>query len=225
MAENRRGRGQRSYYLSRGQLVILALGFAVTSSVVFFLGMLVGQGIEERKLQQKGSNDPVTKIPFPVSPGGARLSGGSQGEQEMTFYETLSKSPQPAKKKVLKEKQVVLPVKKIAKVKATPRLAEKKKSSKVKENQRRSRLSTSRKGSVLWSVQVKAFTRRGDAQILANKLKGKGYDAYLVTITIKGRTWYRVRVGQLATQAQAKTLLERLKRREKFAKAIITRGR
>lgn len=224
MAENRRARGQRSYYMSRGQLVILALGFTVTSSIVFFLGMIVGQGIEERKLLQKGSNEPVTKIPLQASPEGARLSGRSQDEQEMTFYETLSKSPQPAKKKVRKKRQAIATVKKIAKAETPPRSEEKKKPSKVK-GARIGVSPSAKRGAVNWSVQVKAFTRRGDAQILANRLKGKGYDAYMVAITIRGRTWYRVRVGQLATQGQAKTLLERLKRREKFTKAIITRGR
>ena len=165
--------------MSRGQLVILALGFTVTSSIVFFLGMLVGQGIEERKLLQKGSNEPVMKIPLGTSPKGARLSARSQDQQEMTFYETLSKSPQPAKKKVRKKKQVVAPVKKLSKAETPARSAEKKKPTKVKGVRRGASLSAKRRA-VVWSVQVKAFTRRGDAQILANRLKGKGYDAYMV---------------------------------------------
>jgi len=76
----------------------------------------------------------------------------------------------------------------------------------------------------VWSVQVKAYARQRDANALAKRLKDKEYDAYVVSIQIKGRTWYRVRVGRLATQRDAQGLLLKLKRKEKYTRAIITRG-
>ncbi len=225
MAENRRARRQRSYYFSRGQLVILTGGFTVTCAIVFFLGIFVGQGIEERKLFLKRSDGPVTKIPLQALPKGPSLATKAPADQEMTFYDTLTKRPPPAKGKIRKTKKGVQPVqrrKKIVKPEIPLRPDKSKKPTSLRKPQKRVSLSAQRKGTG-WAVQIKAFTRRGDARILANKLKDKGYDAYLISITIKGRTWYRVRVGHLATQSQAQLLLERLKRREKYTKAIITR--
>lgn len=73
-----------------------------------------------------------------------------------------------------------------------------------------------------WAVQVNAFPDEAEAITLANTLANKGYDAYVVPTNIKGRDWYRVRVGRLATQEEAKTLQETLKKRENFTKSITT---
>jgi len=58
MAENWKERGQHLYYFSRGQLAVLAAGFTVASVVIFFLGVLIGQGIEERKILKKKNPQP-----------------------------------------------------------------------------------------------------------------------------------------------------------------------
>ena len=42
---------------------------------------------------------------------------------------------------------------------------------------------------------------------------------------VKGRTWYRVWVGHLASQDEAKQLLLTLKEKEKYRKAFITSER
>src|SRR3989338_1061525 len=87
MAENRKGRGQGLYYWTRGQLLVLAVGITITSTVVFLLGILIGQGIEERKLLKK--EEPLIKIPAqPLSPGAGTTTAG---KEEMTFYEELAK--------------------------------------------------------------------------------------------------------------------------------------
>jgi len=225
MAENRRARRPRSYYFSRGQLAILTVGFTVTCAIIFFLGIFIGQGIEERKLLQKGSDEAVTKIPLRALPGEARRTTETPADQEMTFYDTLTKRPPSAKGKTRKREKRVQSAqrkKKIAKAEVPLRSVKRKKPTLTKTPQKKSSLSSQTKGTI-WSVQVKAYTRRGDARILANKLKDKGYDAYVISITIKGRSWHRVRVGHLATQSRAKLLLERIKKQEKYTKAIITR--
>ncbi len=222
MADFRKATDSGSYYLSRGQLGILAVGFTVTCSIVFFLGMLVGQGIEEKKLLQRGGDEPITKIPLTAFPGGPSTTKGTSPDQEMTFYDILTKSPTPAPEKASKKKEQGVPKKKVAKAKVTPAPAKPSQRAPVKTPAKRASVSAKR-GTTIWSVQVKALTRRGDAQVLTNRLKDKGYKAYLVSIVIKGRTWYRVRVGRLATQKEAKALLERLEKRERFTQAIIAK--
>ena len=226
MAENRRSRSQGFYYFSRGQLVILAVGFTVTCTITFFLGMLIGQGIEERKLLKREGPGPVVKIPTRPPRRGSSSARATPQDQEMTFYDTLTKAPPRAKARPEKKAQVSQ-LKKQAAKQAKARVARptvKEKEPTTRKRTERTAKATTQPEKSVWSVQVKAFARQRDASNLAKRLKDKGYDAYVVPIKIKGRTWYRVRVGHLATQRDAQGLLLKLKRKEKYTRAIITRG-
>ena len=246
MAENRRGKGRGLYYSSRAQLAVLAGGFAVTSVIVFFLGILIGQGIEENKIL-KEKEVPLVKIP--VQPLARGLKPGAADKEEMTFYDTLAKAPtgakappgKPAKKikpPAKAPKPAIKETKPAAKERATVsrrRVQEKagpekaaslpdvKKKSpalkKAKAKGVKARTET-RKGA--WTVQVNAYPDQRRAKVLAKRLKEKGYDAYVVSTKIKGRTWYRVRVGRLATQEQAKELQKTLKRKENITQSFTT---
>lgn len=55
-------------------------------------------------------------------------------------------------------------------------------------------------------VQVAACESLEYAQYLVEKYTARGYSAYLTTATIDGQTYYRVRVGGLATLQEAKEL-------------------
>ena len=59
-----------------------------------------------------------------------------------------------------------------------------------------------------------------DAQKLVERLKEKGYDAYMVVSNIKGRTWHRVRVGRFATRDEAKKAQEELQTKENLTKTV-----
>ena len=256
MAENRKGRGQGLYYWTRGQLLILAVWFTVTSVVIFFLGILIGQGVEERKLLKK--EEPLIKIPVqPLSEGSA--APGTPGKEEMTFYRELAKEApsgapatrvEPAKESRPAEKTVkplgketkpsvqeekVAVAEKVAKVKPIEKAKEKtapEKTVPIAEVKKETatpkppqtegtKTGTEARGKV-WAVQVNAYPLERDAKSLAKKLKDKGYDAYVVPTNIKGKDWYRVRVGRLGTQEEAKALQEKLKTRENFTKSITT---
>lgn len=80
MAENQKSSKGSYFYLSRGQLLILAVAFILASAIFFFLGILIGQRIEERKLLHR--QEPAVKIPLQPD-----LNGK---EEEMTFYDTLT---------------------------------------------------------------------------------------------------------------------------------------
>ena len=76
MAENRRNRDKR-FYFSRGQLVLIGGAFTLSSLVIFLLGIIVGRGIEERKMARP--EEPLIKIPVkPSSQGGVRHQGDRQ---------------------------------------------------------------------------------------------------------------------------------------------------
>ncbi|TAK08263.1 hypothetical protein EPO44_02870, partial [bacterium] len=75
----------------------------------------------------------------------------------------------------------------------------------------------------VWAVQVSAFPDERISSNLVKRLASQGYDAYIVRANIKGQTWYRVRVGRLATREQAKELQETLKTNKDLTKAFIVR--
>jgi general secretion pathway protein D len=73
----------------------------------------------------------------------------------------------------------------------------------------------------LWAVQVAAVTGRKDAEAIADTLRKKGYDAYVVTIQLGEKTWHRVRVGQLADTKAASELKNTLVSATPFKQAYV----
>ena len=73
-------------YFSRTQLVTLTVLFGIASVVIFFLGILIGQSIEERKLLQR--EEELVKVP---------VNSDAKKEEVLTFYDTLTKPKPPEK--------------------------------------------------------------------------------------------------------------------------------
>ena len=74
---------------------------------------------------------------------------------------------------------------------------------------------SSRRGP-LWTVQVASLNQTRDAEGIAGKLKGKGYDAYVVAAEVKSKIWHRVRVGQGVDLSEAFELRDETQRPEKI---------
>jgi cell division septation protein DedD len=75
-----------------------------------------------------------------------------------------------------------------------------------------------------FAVQVYSFKDQQRADIAVNNLKKDGYKAYIEISDLgeKG-TWYRVRIGGLANEVEAKALLETI--RKSFNSGIIVKPR
>lgn len=219
MADNRREKDKR-FYFSRGQLVILAFGFAVASVIIFFLGMLTGKGIEERKFVK--AEEPLVKIPAGSARPGSASAPGGQAREELTFYDTLTKTPEPAAKEAEKEPKRPEKTAK-AEIKET-KPAEKAPEKPVEQavavpDTTASAASAPDKP---WSVQVNAFPDQRSARIWVDRLNNKGYNAYMVEANIRGRTWHRVRVGHYATREEAEKVEDMLQKKEKLTAAFAT---
>ena len=64
-----------------------------------------------------------------------------------------------------------------------------------------------------YTVQVAAFKKKADADVLVKKLKGQGYDAYRTLTKIEGKgIWFRVRVGKYRSRAEARSTVSKLKK-------------
>lgn len=80
------------------------------------------------------------------------------------------------------------------------------------------------KSSGPFAIQVGAFGSSEAAEGLANRLTGKGYDAYVTPGAGGGQTRWRVRVGPLADKASADSLAARLKKNEKLPTWILDKA-
>jgi len=72
-----------------------------------------------------------------------------------------------------------------------------------------------------FTVQVASYPDEAEAQKHASDLKDKGYSAFYVPANIKGKTFYRVSVGQFATQKEAQSYRSEFIGKAKVGSAIV----
>ena len=216
MAENRRGKENR-YYYSRGQMVLLGAAFTSAAVVIFFLGMFVGKGVEERKILKK--EEPLVKIP--VKPEGAPSGAAAPKKDEITFNGPEAKLPAPS---VAEEKTKEKPTEKIAVVEAPAPKAVEKKVEKIAAEPapKKSESAGADAGDPgkVWRAQVNAFPDERSAILLVDRLKNKGYNAYVSDVQNRGKTWYRVSVGRYDSREQAEKTADALRTKENHSKAF-----
>ena len=230
MAENRRGKENR-FYFSRGQMVLLGAAFTLATVVIFFLGIFVGKSIEERKLLKK--EEPLVKIP--VKPGSAEPSAApappSQPRDEITFNDSLSgvanslaaaeENSRATKlvEKVAKPEPKVKTV--VAKTEAPAiRMAEKKVAVEDVPKKQGTTSAESKEPGKTWRAQVNAFPDERSAQQIVDRLKNKGYNAYVTEVQNKDKTWFRVSVGKFGSRDDADKMVETLRTKESYPKAF-----
>ncbi|MGN6719124.1 MAG: SPOR domain-containing protein, partial [Candidatus Binatia bacterium] len=72
-----------------------------------------------------------------------------------------------------------------------------------------------------WSVQISAAPTKNVADKLAQQLKAKGYDGYIVEANVKGQTYYRVRVGRFPKREEAESTRQSLTLDKNYEQAFI----
>jgi cell division septation protein DedD len=236
MAENRRGKEQR-FYFSRAQLVLLGAAFVLASIIIFFLGVFVGKGIEERRIVK--NEEPSIKIPVrPSSQGSSSGAQAAQVKEELTFYETLPKSAAPSA--VDDKPNEIQPPEKVAKLNVkgdkppakeaappAPKRLEKKvekpalQAEAPQKNQLADPVERHENGKN-WTVQVNAVPDERAAKVWVDRLRSKGYNAYMTEVNDKGKLWYRVRVGRYGTREEADKMVDSLKTKENLAAVFAT---
>lgn len=226
MAENRRGKDNR-FYFSRGQMVLLGASFTFAALIIFVLGVFVGQGIESRKLVKK--EEPLVKIP--VKPGASESSAAPapQAKNEITFNESLSKRG-TALAAAEEKPRAVKPPEKVARaetkeapapVRASTNRVEKSAPapSAAKKPEAAANADAKDPGQA-WRAQVNALPEENSAKLIVDRLKNKGYNAYVTAVENRGKTWYRVNVGKFGSRDEAEKMAEVLRSKENFPKAF-----
>jgi cell division protein FtsN len=194
--------------------MILA-GVVLGAVAVFSLGVMVGQRVTESvpSLGEPPPSVPMETLVPPADPapekravaeGTSTLSG-----DKLTFFDTLSGEKASSPPSLPKSP----PPKPVAKAKPAPKPA-------PPPAARPPAASPTEKVSALlgggpWYVQVASTTSRQGASDLVTRLKKKGIKASSTPVTLKGKQWYRVRIGSFpdknsANQAR-KILKEQLK--------------
>jgi len=228
MAENRRGKENR-FYFSRGQMFMLGAAFTLAAVIIFFLGMFVGAEIEARKIAKK--EEPLVKIPLKV---GKETAGNpAQAKEEISFNaapsesggasapaEEKSKAPGRAEKPAAgNAREVKAPARSETVAARTQQTAELKapapEASKTQENGE-----TVKEQNRIWRAQVNAYPDERSAKQIVDRLKNKGYNAYVTEVQNKGKTWFRVSVGKYGSREEAEKTVEILKAKENFPKAF-----
>jgi cell division septation protein DedD len=75
-----------------------------------------------------------------------------------------------------------------------------------------------------WTVQVLATTDRQFAAESMQRLKLKGYEAFVTEALVRGHIWHRVRVGNLSTRQAAESLRDELASQERIHEPFIARN-
>jgi cell division septation protein DedD len=234
MAENRRGKENRVYF-SRGQLVLLGAAFTLGSIIIFLLGIFVGQTVEERKLLK--NDEPLVKIP--VKPG-AQASGSATAplppKDEITFDESATKGSnaalaadeqpknlKPAEKvaAAAEIKEKAAPIKADAPaVKTTKKAVDKPVTVADPPKKIETASAEPKESNRPWRAQVNAFPDERSAQQIVDRLKNKGYNAYVAEVQNKGKTWFRVNVGRYSSRDEADKMVDVLRTKENYPKAF-----
>jgi len=213
MAENRRGKENR-FYFSRGQMILLGGAFVMASTVIFFLGMFIGKSIEERKIAKH--EEPLVRVP--VKP----ESAVGQKRDDITFNQVESKAPIAAE--VQENSPPEIPPQKIVKVEAPAPKPEKRAEKIATEGAPKKSEASTKADAVdqgkIWRAQVNAFPDERSAKLLVDRLKNKGYNAYVSEVPNRGRTWYRVSVGRYNSRDEAEKIVETLKTKENYPQAF-----
>ena len=228
MAENRRGKENRFYY-SRGQMVLLGAAFTTAALIVFVLGVFVGKGIESRKLIKK--EEPLVKIPIKPTAPESSATPAAPAKDEITFNESLPKEAvaapaeknrpanPPEKVAKIEAKEVAAPAKNPpAPLKSNEKPAEK--SAPVEETAKNAEAAETADHGKTWRAQVNAFPDERSAKQIVDRLKNKGYNAYVTEVQNRGKTWYRVSVGKYNSRDEADKMVELLRTKENYPKAF-----
>lgn len=228
MAENRRGKENR-FYFSRAQMVLLGAGFTLAAAIIFVLGLFVGKSIEARKLVKK--EEPLVRIP--VKPGTPQPGGASaaQARDEITFNDSPAKAAAPAaaqeksaeakriekdapeekKQEIAKPAARTVKASETKEVKSSPSDGDAKKAESAPEQKDQNKV---------WRAQVNAFPDERSAKQIVDRLKNKGYNAYVTEVQNRGKSWFRVSVGRYNSREEADKMVEVLRSKENFPKAF-----
>ena len=229
--------GFHEIQLNGKQLVFLFMAATVVSVVIFLCGVLVGRGVRAERAASvtegnvvaiEPAGQPVT-APAPSAGTDPTAATAPPTVDELTYYNRLEKQAPPADDlkaqppAAPQQPPVAAPLPP-AVAKAAPPVERPAPKAPVKEvaPKEAAALAPGPPAGDGYVIQVAAMKERGDADAMARRLSGKGYQAFVMAPGASGPAMYRVRVGKFKTRRDAETVAARLQKDEQF-KPWITR--
>ncbi|HSG30764.1 MAG TPA: SPOR domain-containing protein [Thermodesulfobacteriota bacterium] len=198
------------------QIIFLFLGFLVLFILVFSLGVIVGKGLGDPEIKvakkQTAAQAPVKEEPEIENMQDAQ-NDQEISQQEMKDILEEAKTDIPKDSEQIKESDTIQiettdSEKKIAmNAQSEVNLKVEKPVLPKKENTSLLTKNTPLPPIVAggqYTIQIGSFKNESDAKSLQNKLKSRGYPAFLKQVTIGEDTWFRLRIGTFETKDQAK---------------------
>ena len=204
--------------LNGKQLVFMFMAATVVSVVIFLCGVMVGRGVPQPDADVLAANtgipiDPTVSFDD-ASPGPAPAADTAPApapapeEESLTYAERLE-APVP-----LNEPLKPAPAKKPA---VAPAVAEKP----APPPERAANTSFAEPPGKGYVIQVMAYPTLAEAEALARRLDGKGYQMFVTVNDDAPRARYRVRVGKFASKRERDAVAARLQKEERFKPWLI----
>jgi cell division protein FtsN len=187
---------------------------------IFFLGVEVGQRFSGVPLKGQKKGDKKLLTNKEQDGGGITevLDNSSEEdvpEPKITFYNSLEKEGNEENTAVVKSNPLeghITPREEVRKGKDN--------SLSVSED------STLKSQSSKYALQLGSYKNRSQAEELEKELRGKGYNAYILEVSILDKgTWYRVKVGDYEDLEQAKQAAVDLQQKESLSVIITNASR
>ncbi len=194
----RRGRSQFQFTVV--ELIVLAVSFAVTSFLVFMLGLYVGREVAGRHGPPRESVARIPAAPAPVAETDSEAdSRADYRAQSGTDPDDAAAGAEERPGEAGDAADGAAAVPGAAAVGAGDAAA----------------------GGV-YTVQVLATRNSNEADAMRDSLEKKGVEAFIAPVEDAGGSWYRVRIGRFADAAGARRMAERCRRELGLGQAYVS---
>jgi len=214
-----------------GRTLLLTLGLlALTGVVIFALGIVTGKGMREATqpipVVTPAPEPPAESVPENMVALNQALTAPRTGVEGLAVGEA-SRQTEELLQRARRELTVVeVPPRGAAPKAAAPKAPPAPAAARPEPPAARAPVHppaapTAQAGEKLYTVQVFSSRNQQNAQELMERLKEKGFSAYLNQFQSAGKqVWYRVRVGK-TSRADAEALAERLKKEANLGRSQI----
>jgi len=219
---------RKRFYFARGQVAMLTVMFALSLTVIFFLGILTGESFQKKA--SAGYETPLVNVSdtAPSDQSGTMTSSVVERNPLNEATKSFSKLPVQPDSHVasLGPDRPTVPTAPRKYPVSAPVIAAAGDSYlnlvTAAEKPTSSRPARVSGRDIAWAVQLAANREKTVTEEQVAKLNAKGYDGYMVETERDGQTWYRVRVGRFNTRAEAEALRGILESREGYRSPFIT---
>jgi cell division septation protein DedD len=236
MASTTQDDGFHEIQLNGKQLVFLFMAVTVVSVVIFLLGVLVGRGVRAEGPAGEplvAQQEPAQSVPEPP-PAAATSSGGAPAtaSEDLSYPNRLA-SAEPTREQLNPATSAAAPAAAPpvpAPTPSTPPSAAPATGAAsappaappaVVSKPAEPVAATPEPSGPGLTIQVAALAERAEADVIAKRLVGKGYPAYVMAPVAGAPPVFRVRVGKYKTANEAEAVAGRLQKEEQFKPWIV----